>query len=80
MPKKTVIIIGAGRFGAETLKLARQIANHTAEFDILGLFDGGREAMEVSGFPSTGGCEGCSRNSGSPSQHEGCGRYWESKD
>ena len=55
MSKKTVVIIGAGRFGAETLELARQIANQTTEFDILGFFDDSIKVTEVSGFPVLGG-------------------------
>lgn len=57
MKKQPVVIIGAGRFGAETLELGRQIERATGQVEIIGLLDDKSKEEEVLGCPVLGGMD-----------------------
>jgi sugar O-acyltransferase (sialic acid O-acetyltransferase NeuD family) len=57
MTKQPVVIIGAGRFGAETLELGRQIERATGEVEIIGFLDDKSKEEEVLGCPVLGGMD-----------------------
>lgn len=53
-----LVIIGAGRQGAETLEVARQISRITGELEILGFFDDSKpKGDSVLGVPILGGID-----------------------
>lgn len=51
------MIVGTGRFGAETLELARQIARYRKNIKILGFLDDYTESRMVSAYPVLGGVD-----------------------
>ncbi|MFX1369445.1 MAG: acetyltransferase [Promethearchaeota archaeon] len=57
MTKRPIVIIGAGRFGAETVELGRQIERATGDIEIIGLLDDKSTEKEVLGCPVLGGME-----------------------
>jgi sugar O-acyltransferase (sialic acid O-acetyltransferase NeuD family) len=57
MTKRPIVIIGAGRFGAETLELGRQIERASGDIEIVGFLDDGSKEKEVLGCPVFGGME-----------------------
>jgi len=61
LQSESLIIIGAGRFGAETLELAKQVATSNSTLEIIGFLDDNKRETEVSGFPVLGGIEAVTR-------------------
>lgn len=57
MDVEPLVIIGAGRFGAETAELAKQISRVKPKLKLVGFLDDNKTEEEVSGYPVLGGIE-----------------------